>query len=82
MIMAIMIPINAFLVERYSIKSICIFAMGIYTVGCFLTGSGINFYLTLIGRLFQGSGHGILMPTCMAVMLFMFPVERRGSVLG
>lgn len=56
--------------------------MGIYTVGCFLTGSGINFYLTLIGRILQGSGHGILMPTCMAVMLFMFPIERRGSVLG
>lgn len=82
MIMAIMIPINAFLVERYSIKSICIFAMGIYTVGCALTGLGLNFYVTLLGRIFQGAGHGILMPTCMAVMLFIFPIEKRGMILG
>lgn len=82
MIMAIMIPINAFIVERYSIKSICVFAMGIYTAGCVLTGMGINFYLTFIGRLCQGAGHGILMPTCMAVMLYIFPMEKRGSILG
>ena len=82
MIMALMIPINAFLVERYSIKSICIFAMGIYTVGCVLTGLGLDFYVTLLGRLFQGAGHGILMPTCMAVMLYVFPIEKRGMILG
>ena len=82
MIMAIMIPINAFLIERHSIKGICIFAMGIYTVGCFLTGLGLNYYVTLVGRLFQGAGHGILMPTCMAVMLFIFPIEKRGMILG
>lgn len=82
MIMAIMIPINAFLVERYSIKSICTFAMGIYTIGCVLTGLGFDFTCTLIGRLCQGSGHGILMPTCMAVMLYAFPIEKRGMVLG
>lgn len=82
MIMAIMIPINAFLVERYSIKSICTFAMGIYTVGCVLTGLGLDFTCTLIGRLCQGAGHGILMPTCMAVMLYAFPIEKRGMILG
>ena len=82
MIMALMIPINAFLVERYSIKSICIFAMGIYTVGCFFTGFGLNFWFTLVGRIFQGAGHGILMPTCMAIMLYVFPIEKRGMILG
>lgn len=82
MIMAIMIPINAYLLERYSVKKIIIFAMSIYFVGCIFTGLGLNFIMTLIGRLFQGAGHGILMPTCMAAMLYIFPMDRRGSVLG
>lgn len=82
MIMAIMIPINAFLIERFSIKNICTFAMGIYTVGCAFTGIGLDFYMTLVGRILQGAGHGILMPTCMALMLYVFPVEKRGMILG
>lgn len=80
--MAIMIPINAFLIERYSIRAICSFAMGVYFVGCVLTGLGLNFEFTLIGRILQGTGHGILMPTCMAIMLYVFPIEKRGTVLG
>lgn len=82
MIMAIMIPINAFMVERYSIKNLCIVAMGIYVVGCFFTGSGVNFFVTLWGRILQGVGHGILMPTCMAAMLYIFPLDKRGTIFG
>ena len=42
----------------------------------------LDFTCTLIGRLCQGAGHGILMPTCMAVMLYAFPIEKRGMILG
>ena len=51
-------------------------------VGCVLTALGFNFEFTLLGRIFQGIGHGILMPTCMAIMLYVFPIEKRGTILG
>lgn len=82
MIMAIVVPINAFLIEKFCIKKICSFALGIYTAGCIITGLGINFPLTFVGRIFQGIGHGVLMPTTMAAMLYIYPVERRGVALG
>ena len=70
------------MIERFSIKKICIFAMGIYTIGCIITALGINFPLTLLGRIFQGIGHGILMPTSMAATLYIFPISKRGMILG
>ncbi|MDO5329161.1 MAG: DHA2 family efflux MFS transporter permease subunit [Coriobacteriia bacterium] len=80
--LAIVIPVNAHLLEKYSVKRIIICALCIYSVGCFLTGLGDNFALVLIGRLIQGCGNGLLMPTTMAVCFYVFPKERRGIALG
>ena len=79
---AIMIPITAFIQEKFSIRNIFGFAMTIFAVGSALCGWGPAFLVLLAGRMIQAVGAGIMMPMCMAVMLTSFPLERRGSAMG
>lgn len=79
---AIMIPITAYLQDRFSIKQLFLFSMGIFCVGTLMCAVGPNFPVLLGGRLVQAAGAGILMPMSMTVLLIMFPIERRGSAMG
>ena len=79
---AIMIPITAYLIDRYSTRTLFVFSMGIFAFGSLLCGLAPNFPLLLTGRLAQAAGAGILMPMVMTVLMLMFPVERRGTAMG
>ena len=79
---AIMIPITAYLIDRYSTRTLFVFSMGIFAFGSLLCGLAPNFPLLLAGRLAQAAGAGILMPMVMTVLMLMFPVERRGTAMG
>lgn len=79
---AIMIPITAYLQDRFSIRGLFLFSMGVFTVGTLMCGWAPNFPVLLGGRLVQAMGAGILMPMAMTVLLIMFPIERRGSAMG
>lgn len=82
MVNAIMIPITAYLQDRFSIKSLFITSMSIFAVGTLLCGWAPVFAVLLAGRLIQAMGAGILMPMSMTVLLITFPVERRGFAMG
>lgn len=79
---AIMIPITAFLIDRFTTRALFIVSMGIFALGSLLCGLAPNFPLLLTGRLAQAAGAGILMPMVMTVLMLMFPVERRGTAMG
>ncbi len=79
---AIMIPITAFFIDRFSIRGLFAVAMGIFAVGSAMAGWGANFGVLIVGRLIQAAGAGILMPMVMTVLMWTFPVERRGSAMG
>lgn len=79
---AIMIPITAFLQERFTVRNLFIAAMGMFTLGSLLAGWGPMFAVLLIGRLVQAAGAGILMPLVSTVLMLTFPVEKRGQAMG
>jgi MFS transporter, DHA2 family, multidrug resistance protein len=79
---AIMIPITAYLTDRFSTRKIFITAMFLFLAGTILCAWGPNFILLLAGRLIQAVGAGVMMPVVMTVMLLTFPAERRGSAMG
>ena len=79
---AIMIPITAYLTDRYSTRNLFVVAMGIFTAGSLLAGWGPSFPVLLAGRLLQAAGAGILMPMVMTVLMLTFPVDKRGSAMG
>lgn len=79
---AIMIPVTAYLQDRFSTKRLFLFSMVIFAVGTLLCAWGQNFPALLAGRLVQAAGAGILMPLGMTVLLVTFPIEKRGSAMG
>jgi len=79
---AIMIPITAFLQDRFSTRKLFVFSMATFAVGTLMAGVGPNFPVLLGGRLVQAMGAGILMPVTMTVLMLVFPVDRRGSAMG
>jgi EmrB/QacA subfamily drug resistance transporter len=79
---AIMIPIAAYLQDRFSIKALLMASLGTFCVGTLICAMAPNFGVLLAGRLIQAAGAGVMMPMCMTVLLMTFPVERRGSAMG
>ena len=79
---AIMIPITAFLQDRFSTRKLFVFSMGCFAVGTLMAATAYNFPMLLGGRLVQAAGAGILMPVTMTVLMLVFPVDRRGSAMG
>lgn len=79
---AVMIPISAYLTDRFSVKTLFIAAMGVFTAGTLAAGLSTAFPVLLAARLLQAAGAGVLMPMVMTVLLLTFPVERRGMAMG
>jgi EmrB/QacA subfamily drug resistance transporter len=78
----IMIPVSAFLLERFSTRQLFISAMGIFSVGTLIAGLAPNFELLLLGRIVQSSGAGVMLPLMQTVFLMIFPVNKRGAAMG
>lgn len=79
---AIMIPVTAYLTDRFPTRNLFVASMLIFTCGSALAGWGPNFFVLLLGRLVQAAGAGILMPMGMTVLMLTFPVEKRGTAMG
>lgn len=78
----IVIPITAFLLERFTTRQLYITCMGLFTAGTLICAFAPGFYTILIGRVVQAAGAGILMPLITNVIFTLFPVDKRGSVMG
>ena len=79
---AIMVPITAFLTDRFTTRRLFLASMVLFTAGTMLAAWGPNFPVLLAGRLVQAAGAGILMPLVMTVLMWTFPIDRRGTAMG
>lgn len=78
----IMIPITAFLIDKFTNRGLFMTAMGLFTFGTLLCAIAPQFSTLLIGRIFQASGAGIMMPLMQTILFLLFPIERRGTAMG
>lgn len=78
----IMIPISAFLLERFSTRQLFITAMSVFAAGTFVAAIAPNFPMLLVGRVIQSTGAGVMMPLMQTVFLMIFPVNKRGAAMG
>lgn len=79
---AIMIPITAYLTDRFPVRSLFVVALGIFTLGTFFDAIAPTFGALLTGRLIQAAGAGIMMPMVLNVYMLTFPIEKRGQAMG
>ncbi|MEK6268942.1 MAG: DHA2 family efflux MFS transporter permease subunit [Planococcus sp. (in: firmicutes)] len=78
----IMIPITAFLIGKFSTRSLFLTAMSMFAAGTLLAAVSPNFTFLLGGRVLQGAGAGIMMPLLQTILFLVFPVSQRGKAMG
>lgn len=82
LVMGIMIPISAWLINNYSLRTIYLTALSFFLVGLVISYTASSFGLILLGRLIQAIGVGITFPTIQTVLLVTFPADKRGAMMG
>lgn len=79
---AIMIPVTAFLIDRFPIRNLFLFSMSVFALGSLCAAWGPDFSVLFAGRIVQAVGAGVLMPMVMTVLMLTFPIEKRGFAMG
>lgn len=82
LINGILIPVTAFLTEKYTTRQLFITAMSVFIVGTFLAAISNSFSLLLFARIIQACGPGITLPLMQTVFFRLYPKEKRGSIMG
>ncbi|MCK6255580.1 DHA2 family efflux MFS transporter permease subunit [Fictibacillus sp. KIGAM418] len=77
-----LIPLSPFLIERFAVRRLFLFAMFCFTLGSLICGLSTGFPVMLVGRLIQAVGGGVLAPLVMTIIIFIFPPEIRGKGMG
>ena len=82
MVEAIIIPLNAFLLGRFSVRKLFCGAFVLFTIGSLLAGVAPTFDLLIVARIVQASATGVAMPMVWTLLLLMAPKENRGVIMG
>ena len=78
----ILIPISAFLFNKYSYRKLFIIGLTLFTLGSLVCAISFNFPIMMSGRVLQAIGAGILMPLGSNVIVTIFPPEKRCVAMG
>ena len=78
----ILIPISAFLFNKYSYRKLFIIALLLFTIGSLVCALSNNFPMMMGGRVLQAIGAGVLMPLGSNVIVTIFPTRKRGVAMG
>ncbi|MDO6654896.1 MDR family MFS transporter [Anaerobacillus sp. 1_MG-2023] len=82
LVMGILTPISALLLQSFTTRQMFIGTMTVFTIGTLVCAIAPTFGVLLSGRLLQAVGTGLLIPIIFNTFLLIFPPERRGTVMG
>ncbi|WP_342388424.1 MDR family MFS transporter [Salinicoccus bachuensis] len=82
LVMGIVIPVSALLIQWFTTRQLFLGTMIIFTIGTTIAASAPTFGILLTGRLIQAVGTGMLMPIMFNVFLLMYPPHKRGRIMG
>ncbi|MGD6769994.1 DHA2 family efflux MFS transporter permease subunit [Staphylococcus arlettae] len=80
--MACMVPISAYLTKWFSTRTLVFAGLILSLVGVISGALAPNFGVLLAGRVIQALGTGLLLPIMITVLMLIFPLEKRGAVMG
>lgn len=82
LVLAILVPISALLMKWYTTRQLIVGGLLFSLIGAILAALSPSFAVLLAGRLIQAVGTGLLLPVMLGVVLLIFPVNKRGVVMG
>lgn len=78
----IVIPVSAYLINKFKNLWVFEFAMIMFLIGSTLAYTAPSFGVLLVARIVQAIGVGIIMPLMQNITLSIFPTEGRGAAMG
>ncbi len=82
LVMAIVMPLSAFLITRFRTKWLYAGSILLFIIGLLIAGLSINFPMMMVGRVIQACGGGMLTSMAQVIILSIFPKERKGTAMG
>ena len=82
LIIGIVTPLSSNIYEKFSNRHVFIGIIGTFIIGTLIGCFATNFASLLIARLVQACASGMLMTFQMTTMISIYPIEKRGSILG
>lgn len=80
--MGVVMPLTAFLITRFPTRRLYMAGIGCFIAGLLLSIFANGFALMMVGRVLQACGNGVLMSAAQVVILTVYPLERRGAMMG
>ncbi|KRN89239.1 MFS transporter [Ligilactobacillus ceti] len=82
LLVGIVTPLSSNLYEKYKNRTVFLTTLGTFIAGTILGCFAQSFIVLLLARCIQALASGILMSFQMTTMISIYPLEKRGSVLG
>ena len=80
--MGMVMPLTAFLITRFPTKKLYMAGIGCFIVGILCSIFSGNFAVMMVGRVLQACGNGVLMSAAQVIILTVYPLEKRGEMMG
>ena len=78
----VMVTMASWFTKLMGRKRFYLYCLGLFTVASVLSGLARSLEMMIITRLLQGLGGGALIPMAQAIMLEIFPAEKRGTAMA
>ena len=80
--MGMIMPLTAFLITRFPTKRLYLTGIGAFIAGLLVSIFAGDFALMMVGRVLQACGNGVLMTAAQVVIMTIFPIKKRGTMMG
>ena len=81
-VVAVLVPVTAFLIQSFETKNLYLSAMTLLLMGTICAACSNSFVMLLSSRMLQASGTGMMIPIMMNTVLLVTPPEKQGSAMG
>ena len=82
LVLAVLVPLSSYLVRWFTTRQLIVTAVSIAVVGSLVAALSPTFAILLVGRFIQAIATGIILPLMFSVVMLIFPVQKRGAVMG
>lgn len=80
--MGILIPVSALLIQWFSTRQLFVASLLFSIAGAIVSGIAPTFSVLILGRVIQAIGTGLLIPLMFNTILIIFPIHKRGTIMG
>lgn len=80
--MGMIMPLTAFLITRFPTKRLYLTGIGAFIAGLLVSIFAGEFALMMVGRVLQACGNGVLMTAAQVVIMTIYPIKKRGTMMG